>query len=137
VTILLLDTNIVSYYQRNDSRAKGYDRYIIGHEVAISPMTVAEIYQWAAFHRWGEQRIRKLEDKLRTDYLYLPIDWETCRLWANVRAECQAVGRPISVQDAWIAATALQYNLPLVTHNPKDFGALKQLQVISAATGSY
>jgi tRNA(fMet)-specific endonuclease VapC len=97
-------------------------------------MTVAGMYQWAAFHRWGEQRVRKLEQKLKADYLYLPVDWETCRLWAIVRNECRVVGRPISVQDAWIAATARQYSLPMVTHNPKDFEAVKRLQVITAPT---
>jgi predicted nucleic acid-binding protein len=135
VATLLLDTNIVSYYQRNDSRANAYDHYIVGHELAISSMTVAEMYQWAAFHRWGEQRIHRLERKLRADYLHLPIDWETCRLWAIVRNECRVAGRPISVQDAWIAATARQYNLPMVTHNPKDFEAVKHLQIITAPTG--
>jgi predicted nucleic acid-binding protein len=133
---LLLDTNIVSYYQRNDSRAKGYDRYIVGHELAISSMTIAEMYQWAAFHRWGQQRIRELEHRLRLDYLHLPIDWDTCRLWATIRAECRIAGRPISVQDAWIAATARQYDLPIVTHNPRDFEAVKQLRIITATTGA-
>jgi len=34
-------------------------------------------------------------------------------------------------KDAWIAATALQYKLPLVTHNPDDFNAVDNLEIIS------
>jgi predicted nucleic acid-binding protein len=33
----------------------------------------------------------------------------------------------MSVGDAWIAATALHYNMPLITHNLKHFEHLKEL----------
>jgi predicted nucleic acid-binding protein len=35
--------------------------------------------------------------------------------------------------DAWIAATALQFGVPLVTHNRKDYAAVKGLTLISEA----
>lgn len=38
---------------------------------------------------------------------------------------------PISAADAWIAATALLYGVPLVTHNRKDFEGIDGLVVIS------
>jgi predicted nucleic acid-binding protein len=69
-------------------------------------MTVAELFQWAAVRNWGQSRINQLELSLR-DYVILPFDIALCRLWAQVRARCRAAGRPISPQDAWIAATAL------------------------------
>ncbi len=48
----------------------------------------------------------------------LPSDDETCWYWAKVRS---MKGYPIADTDAWIAATALRYNIPLVTHNVKHF----------------
>jgi predicted nucleic acid-binding protein len=33
--------------------------------------------------------------------------------------------------DAWIAATALLYGSPLVTHNPKDYLGLPNLEILS------
>ncbi len=57
------------------------------------------------------------------------VDIELCRQWGNLRAQMQFLGKPISVQDAWIAATALRYNLPLVTHNAKDFSNIPGLDV--------
>ena len=94
-------------------------------------MTIAELYQWAAVHKWGIRRINALEHTLERDYTHVPIDWETCRLWGIIRAECRKIGHTISAQDAWIAATARQYNLPLVTHNPTDFEPVCGLQVIT------
>ena len=34
---------------------------------------------------------------------------------------------PVSFADAWIAAAALQLNVPLVTHNAGDYGAVEDL----------
>jgi hypothetical protein len=51
--------------------------------------------------------------------------------FALVRAQRQRVGRPISTEDAQIAAIALAANLTLVTRNTKDFVAIDGLQVIN------
>ncbi|MFQ5821853.1 MAG: PIN domain-containing protein, partial [Candidatus Heimdallarchaeota archaeon] len=74
-----------------------------------------------------------MEQELRK-YLVIPYDISTCRLWGEIRANCSKIGQPISPQDAWIAATARQYNLPLVTHNPEDFEAVENLEIITTAS---
>lgn len=56
---------------------------------------------------------------------------EVCRTWGNLRAERQAIGKVISPQDAWIAATAIRYDVPLVTNNAKDFQDIVKLKVIT------
>jgi len=47
-------------------------------------------------------------------------DSETARLWARLKSACEKKGRPITFADAWIAAAALQLNVPLATHNASD-----------------
>lgn len=37
-------------------------------------------------------------------------------------------------EDAWIAATALQYELPLVTHNPTDFEDIEKLEIVTTVS---
>lgn len=54
-----------------------------------------------------------------------------CLSWAEIRYGCEREGRPISVADAWVAACALRFGAPLVTHNRKDFEAVSDLQSIS------
>lgn len=56
---------------------------------------------------------------------------ELCRLWGEIRALRKR--QPIAVDDAWIAATALVYDCPLVTHNAADFRRIPGLQIITAA----
>jgi tRNA(fMet)-specific endonuclease VapC len=51
--------------------------------------------------------------------------------WAEIQANAKRVGRPISVADSWIAATALRYDAPLITHNPSDFFNVPGLTVIT------
>jgi predicted nucleic acid-binding protein len=129
---LLIDTNIISFLLKGDSRIAFYEPHLKNKQLAISFMSVAELYQWAIIKNWGEKRIRLLECKLQEDYLVLPCDITTCQHWAKVRALCQSQGKPISTQDAWIAATALQFQLVLATHNPKDFIAIDDLALITA-----
>ncbi|RME69534.1 MAG: type II toxin-antitoxin system VapC family toxin [Chloroflexi bacterium] len=134
MNIILLDTNIVSFLYKGDSRAKQYASYLQGQRLAISFMTVAELYQWAAVRRWGAGRKKQLEESLKANYIILAFNIELCQIWREIRAVRRARGKPISPQDAWIAATALQYKLPLVTHNPADFEDIQNLEVITAVS---
>jgi predicted nucleic acid-binding protein len=128
---VLLDTNVVSFLLKEDSRAESYAPHLENRGLAVSFMTVAELFQWAAMRNWGAHRTSQLEASLR-NFTVLPFDIEVCRLWGEIRAKCGAAGRPISPQDAWIAATALQHQLPLVTHNPADFETIEELKLITA-----
>jgi tRNA(fMet)-specific endonuclease VapC len=120
MSILLIDTDVFSFIFRGDSRASAYVSLVEGNRLSLSFMTIAELYQWAAVRNWGIEKINRLEQAF-TNYLIIPIDIELCRTWGNLKAERQAIGKIIAPQDAWIAATALHYNLPLVTHNARDF----------------
>lgn len=128
---VLLDTNIVSFLFKKDSRRNDYLPHLQNRILAVSFMTVAELYQWAAVHQWGQRRLTDLELMLQR-YVILPFDIEICRQWGTIRATRQAIGQPIQPEDAWIAATAVHHNLPLVTHNPKDFGNIEDLRIITA-----
>ncbi|MGA2595069.1 MAG: PIN domain-containing protein [Bryobacteraceae bacterium] len=65
--------------------------------------------------------------------LLLP-DTETARAWARIKCGCETKGKPISFADAWIAAAAVQLNVPLATHNASDYAAVENLVLPTAAT---
>jgi tRNA(fMet)-specific endonuclease VapC len=51
--------------------------------------------------------------------------------WGEITVAAQAGGHRIECADAWIAATALLYDLPLATHNRGDYKGVPGLTTIS------
>lgn len=66
MSTVLLDTNIVSYILKRDTRAALYAPMLTGNRLAVSFMTVAELFEWAATRGWGAQRRVRLEQQLAT-----------------------------------------------------------------------
>ncbi len=127
---LLLDTNIVSYTMKNDARAEPYAKHLVGVLPAISFITVGELYYGAEKARWGARKRKQLETTLR-NFVVIPYDHEIARCYARLVAERERIGRPISFNDAWIAACAVRHGIPLVTHNARDFERIAALDVIT------
>ena len=125
---VVLDTNVVSYLLKGHSLANLYRPHLDGKTLAISFMTVGELYEGAYRQDWSEKRLEKLKAELR-NYLVIPYSPTICDVWGRIRAERKA--QPISVDDAWIAASALAHECPLLTHNPNDFEGISGLQVIT------
>ncbi len=128
MSTFVLDTDVVSYIIRQDSRAEPYQRDLEGNALAISFMTVAELYEGACRAAWGRQKHEELAAHLRR-YLVIGSTPSMCRLWGEVRTARRH--RPISGADGWIAATALAYHCPLVTNNARDFVDIPGLEIIT------
>lgn len=96
----------------------------------ISFMTVAELDRWAIEHNWGSARQANLARYLE-GFVMHPSSRRLCRTWAEVMAETRRRGRPMSVADAWQAATARLRGIPLITHNGRDYAGVTDLTVIS------
>jgi len=96
-------------------------------------MTLAEIEFGMEAKSWGSRR-RDLMSLFLAGFTVLSPDAETARVWAKIKNGCDRKGRPIAFADAWIAAAAVQLNVPLVTHNASDFRAVDSLTILTAAT---
>ena len=130
---VVVDTDVVSFLFKDHALAARYDAELVGRTVAISFMTLAELDRWAIQARWGAARRRRLEEYLEP-FVVQPYTRELCRKWAEVTVAAQASGFRIECADAWIAATALLYDLPLVTHNRRDYLGVPGLTMISHAS---
>ena len=127
---LLLDTNIVSYLMKGTPQAKLYQNYLSGKTLAISFITVGELWAGAEHAKWGEQKRKRLESLLR-NFVVIPYDYEIAKRYGEVVAHRKRIGKPISFADAWIAACALRHQVTLVTHNAKDFQAILNLSLFT------
>jgi tRNA(fMet)-specific endonuclease VapC len=130
MSMVVLDTDVWSFLFKRDSRAERYRVHLEGNVLCVSFQTVAELYQWAETANWGEKRRAKLQEWLRRFEILL-YDDATAQIWARIRAERDWQGRPMSAQDAWVAACALRHGYPLVTHNAADYAGVTGLIMIS------
>jgi predicted nucleic acid-binding protein len=127
---IVVDTDIVSFWFKDDTRITQYRRHLIRKLLILSFATIAELDDWAVQRRWGAQRRERMERHLKR-FVFCPVDREMCRLWAEVRQSSRQQGRLIANADAWIAATAIACGAPLLTHNAPDYAGVSGLSLIS------
>jgi predicted nucleic acid-binding protein len=71
-----------------------------------------------------------MEQFVRSCVVQYPDD-RMCTLWAALVAATRRIGRQIATQDAWVAASALYLDAPLVTHNAGHYQDVPDLQVVT------
>ncbi|HQR34351.1 MAG TPA: PIN domain-containing protein [Blastocatellia bacterium] len=89
------------------------------------------MWQWAEENNWGSNEKQRLETFVQ-QFLIIPYDVEIAKAWARLNVHCKKIGRRLEAGDAWIAAAAIRFNLPLLNHD-RDFIGLnhQQLHLIS------
>lgn len=126
---VMVDTDVVSFLFKNDSRASLYRTHLLGKELVISFMTLAELLRWALERNWDKTRQTRLKEHLR-QFAVHPFDAGPCRTWAEVSHAARKSSRPIETADAWSAATAVHHVIPLVTHNRRHYAGVPGLLLV-------
>jgi tRNA(fMet)-specific endonuclease VapC len=129
---VVVDTDVLSFGFKGDTRASLYERHLDGKLLVISFMTRAELHQWSLLKNWGERRKRELAVFLE-QYVIVHSDADLCLAWAKITSGAIRRGQAIGPADAWIAATAVVYESPLITHNKRDYEGIPGLDVVSEA----
>ena len=78
MSTVVLDTNVVSFLMKGHRLADSYRPYIEGRRLAVSFMTVGELYEGACRAGWGRERLNRLRASVKS-YLVLPVNLEVCR----------------------------------------------------------
>jgi tRNA(fMet)-specific endonuclease VapC len=130
ISRILVDTDVVSYLFGNKPEADFFREYLLNRTLAVSFMTVAELYFGAYKRGWGSRRIGELENYLK-NYVVVPYDYLVCQRWARVRADRRRMGLPIGVADTWHAACALVHACALATNDTRDFLEIPGLELIA------
>jgi len=131
-TPAVVDTDVVSYLFKTHPLAPAYQTILAGRPLPVSLITLAEIEYGMEVKIWGASR-RDLMRRFLARFTVLSPDTETARVWARSKSGCGRKGRPIAFADAWIAAAAVQLNIPLVTHNASDYQAVENLTILTAS----
>jgi len=96
-------------------------------DLFVSVLSIGEIAKGIALLQDGRKK-RALQTWLLTmERSYsgrlLPVDIETSRIWGEITAAAQRIGRQIPAGDGLIAATARRHGLHVMTRNTADFEA--------------
>jgi predicted nucleic acid-binding protein len=110
-------------------------------DVWISAVTVAEIRLGISLLPAGKRKklfLGLAEQMFQDDFpdRCLPFDCEAAGEYALIVSERNRQGRPISVEDAQIAAIARTADLALATRNTKDFSGITGLKLVDPWTNS-
>ena len=127
---MVVDTDVFSYVFEGRPFTEQYSRHLHGRIGFLSFQTVAEVLQGAYQNNWGEARLSRIQGEMGR-YVIAPFHIEMVEQFARLRAHRRRIGREIETADAWIAATALWLECPLVTHNRRHFSDIPGLDVIS------
>lgn len=127
----LLDTNVLSEVTRPRPDVAVVRRLFSTSPTALfaSEMTRYELRYGAALHPRPEEIWSKVVHEILPLPLWLPIDESTALAAGRLRAELRRAGKPIDVQDAFLAATAMTRDLVLVTRNVRHFENVRGLAV--------
>lgn len=130
---VVVDTNVVSYLFREGTIGNDYRYLIAGRRKGVSLLTFEELHFGAALQHWSHATCERLRAFL-TEFVAIQVPAEAAEVCAALRARRRRIGRPIELADAWVAATALWYDIPLVTHD-RDFERIPGLKVITLHGG--
>jgi len=116
---MLLDSNIIIYAAEPDQAV--LRQFIRDNSPAVSLVSYVETL---GYHRLSIEDKQFLEEFFEASEI-LPITDDIADGAVRLRQK-----RRMSLGDSLIAATALQYNLILVTHNTDDFDWIEELTLL-------
>ncbi|GBR74200.1 toxin PIN domain [Candidatus Termititenax aidoneus] len=124
----LLDTNICIYFLNQNEKIVNKINKTSAADLAVSIISLAEL-QFGAFN---SQKIKNNSKKITAFQEALEIITLTPAItekYASIKAELHKTGQPVDDFDLLIGATAIVYDLILVTNNQQHFARMKEVQL--------
>ncbi len=110
----LLDTNILIALLNQDETIR--EQISLTEEVFIPSTALGELYYGALKSGRPQHNLQRIFE-LESSSMILNCDAETARVYGTVKHQLREKGKPIPENDIWIAATAIRFNLSLVSRD--------------------
>lgn len=123
----MLDTNIASELIRNPAGLAAQRARAAGDTICVSIIVAAEL-RYGGAKKGSSRLLRKIEEFL-SELPVLPFDVPADGAYGDIRAELEAAGRPIGLNDLLIAAHAHTLGATVVTANVGEFRRIRGLNV--------
>jgi tRNA(fMet)-specific endonuclease VapC len=129
VTESLVDTDILSFYFKGDSKVIAkFNDYLKEFDVInISIITYYEILGGLKFKK-AERQIKEFEEFVSNNTI-IHISEQSAKLSGDIYADLRQTGITIGTSDILIAGIAIENELTLVTNNERHYGFIKGLKI--------
>jgi tRNA(fMet)-specific endonuclease VapC len=125
---LALDTN--AYREATDGKPRTVELLRRADEIHIPFVVLGELRAGFAAGTIGKKNEAKLTEFLDSPRVRILLaDEQTTRSYAVLFAQLRRQGTPIPTNDLWIAALAIQHDLPLLSSD-RHFSHLPQLLIL-------
>jgi predicted nucleic acid-binding protein len=123
--MVIIDADVMIEILRKNPSAKSFVINEIGSEnIILSCITLAEILQGAT----NKENLYQLNKSLK-QYIVLPIDYYISDIFSSLFQK-YVLSHGTGIADTLVAATALHYNLPLLSINQKHFKHIPNLKLV-------
>ena len=123
----LIDTDICSAYLKDDRIVVGKMMLHYGG-LSVSTVTAGELLVWALRAKASTGRLQKVQDLLAAVHI-IGVDLDVAQKYGEIRAALLDQGQDPGPMDLLNAATALVYNMTMVTHNVADYSLVPGLAI--------
>ncbi len=124
----LLDTNILIAAMKGTRGVRRKLEATPLTDLILSPIVLGELELGAEKSQHRDKNYARLAH-ITQGIPLAPIDAETSRHYATLRAELERIGTPIGANDYWIAAQGRALNAVVVTDNLGEFSRVPDLVV--------
>ena len=121
----LPDTSAIIHFFKGDEKIIQITKNL--DEIFVSSTVVGELYYGAYASSNPQKHINQIESFLSSCNI-VQIDITTSIIYGNLKSQLKKKGTPIPENDIWIAASSIEYKIPLFTTD-KHF-ALMELDLI-------
>ena len=123
--MVVVDTDVMIEVLRKNPAVTSFLRNDIGaFNIVLSAVTIAEIQQGAT----SKENLQQI-NKFLKQYIVLPIDQNISSIFTSL-VQKYVLSHDTDIGDTFVAATALHYQLPLLTMNHKHYKHIPNLQLI-------
>ena len=111
---IILDTSAYSGFLKGNPAVQ--EAVETADEIFLNAVVLGELLAGFAIGRFEKKNIEILRDFTSSPRVEtIPIDEETAERYAAILKDLRSRGTPIPTNDLWIAASAMQYGLKIVT----------------------